>query len=102
MLHEFLSPLSNLRTDEYGGSFENRTRFLLETSKAVRGAMPDSMPLFVRISATDWTEGGWDLEQSTQLAKLLKNEGVDLIDVSSAGLSDKQEVLAGPGFQVPF
>ena len=102
LLHEFLSPLSNLRTDEYGGSFENRTRFLLETVKAVRAAMPDSMPLFVRISATDWTEGGWDLEQSTQLATLLKNAGVDLIDVSSAGLSDKQEVIAGPGFQVPF
>jgi 2,4-dienoyl-CoA reductase-like NADH-dependent reductase (Old Yellow Enzyme family) len=102
LLHEFLSPLSNLRTDEYGGSFENRTRFLLETAKAVRAAMPDSMPLFVRISATDWTEGGWDLEQSTQLATLLKNVGVDLIDVSSAGLSDKQEVKAEPGFQVPF
>ena len=102
LLHQFLSPLSNLRTDEYGGSFENRTRFLLQTVKAVRAAMPDSMPLFVRISATDWTEGGWDLEQSIELATLLKNAGVDLIDVSSAGLSDKQEVLAGPGFQVPF
>ena len=102
LLHQFLSPLSNLRTDEYGGSFENRTRFLLETVKAVRGAMPDSMPLFVRISATDWTEGGWDLAQSIQLATLLKNNGVDLIDVSSAGLSDKQEVVAGAGFQLPF
>lgn len=102
LLHQFLSPLSNLRNDEYGGSFENRTRFLLETVKAVRGAMRDSMPLFVRISATDWVEGGWDLEQSTQLATLLKNNGVDLIDVSSAGLSDKQEVVAGAGFQLPF
>ena len=102
LLHQFLSPLSNLRTDEYGGSFENRTRFLLEIVKAVRASMPDSMPLFVRISATDWTEGGWDLEQSIQLATLLKAAGVDLIDVSSAGLSDKQEVLAGPGFQVQF
>ena len=102
LLHQFLSPLSNLRNDEYGGSFENRTRFLLETVKAVRGAMPDLMPLFVRISATDWVEGGWDLEQSTQLSTLLKNNGVDLIDVSSAGLSDKQEVVAGAGFQLPF
>lgn len=102
LLHQFLSPLSNLRNDGYGGSFENRTRFLLETVKAVRGTMPNSMPLFVRISATDWVEGGWDLEQSTQLATLLKNVGVDLIDVSSAGLSDKQEVVAGAGFQLPF
>ena len=102
LLHQFLSPLSNLRNDRYGGSFENRTRFLLETVKAVRGAMPDLMPLFVRISATDWVEGGWDLEQSTQLSTLLKNNGVDLIDVSSAGLSDKQEVVAGAGFQLPF
>ena len=102
LIHSFLSPISNKRSDQYGGSFENRTRFLIETAKAVRAAMPDSMPLFVRISATDWTEGGWDLEQSTQLATLLKDSGVDLIDVSSAGLSDKQEVKAGPGFQVPF
>jgi len=102
LLHQFLSPLSNLRADEYGGLFENRTRFLLEAVKAVRGVMPDSMPLFVRISATDWVEGGWDLEQSTQLATLLKNAGVDLIDVSSAGLSDKQKIVAGAGFQLPF
>lgn len=102
LLHEFLSPLSNERTDEYGGSFENRTRLLLEVVAAVRQVMPDGMPLFVRISATDWKAGGWDLDQSIKLAQLLKAAGVDLVDVSSAGLVHDQEITAGPHFQVPF
>jgi 2,4-dienoyl-CoA reductase-like NADH-dependent reductase (Old Yellow Enzyme family) len=98
LLHEFLSPLSNHRTDEYGGSFENRTRLLIEIVRAVR----TESPLFVRISATDWAEGGWDADQSVALAKLLKNEGVDLIDTSSGGLVPNAKIPVAPGFQVPF
>lgn len=102
LLHQFLSPITNERTDDYGGTFENRVRLLLETVVAVRAVMPTEMPLFVRISATDWIEGGWDLEQSVKLAHLLKAEGVDLIDVSTAGLSLRQQVAVGPHYQVPF
>jgi 2,4-dienoyl-CoA reductase-like NADH-dependent reductase (Old Yellow Enzyme family) len=102
LLHEFFSPLSNFRTDEYGGSFENRTRIAREVVTAIRGVMPESLPLFIRISATDWKKGGWDVEQSVELAKKLAPLGVDLIDCSSAGLVQDQEIVAGPGFQVPF
>jgi 2,4-dienoyl-CoA reductase-like NADH-dependent reductase (Old Yellow Enzyme family) len=102
LIHQFLSPLSNARSDEYGGSFENRTRFLVQIVGAIRAAIPESMPLFVRISATDWVEGGWDLPQSIELARVLKHIGVDFIDVSSGALSDKQQIPVGPGYQVPF
>ena len=102
LLHQFLSPLTNMRTDDYGGSFDNRVRLLLEVVHAVRAVMPDGMPLLVRISATDWAEGGWDLEQSIMLARLLKAAGVDLIDVSTAGLVHDQQITPGPHFQVPF
>ena len=102
LIHQFLSPLSNQRTDEYGGNFENRTRFLVQVVNAVRAAIPDSMPLFVRISATDWVDGGWDLTQSIDLARVLKHIGVDLIDVSSGGLSELQQISPAPGYQVPF
>ncbi|MEY4623510.1 MAG: hypothetical protein RLZZ07_140, partial [Actinomycetota bacterium] len=102
LIHQFLSPLSNARSDEYGGSFENRTRFLVQIVNAIRGVIPESMPLFVRISATDWVDGGWDLSQSIELARVLKHIGVDLIDVSSGALSDKQQIPVGPGYQVPF
>ena len=85
LLHEFLSPLSNHRTDQYGGSLENRMRLPLRVAERLRGVMPEELPLFVRISATDWVEGGWDIEQSVVLAKRLKELGVDLIDVSSGG-----------------
>jgi 2,4-dienoyl-CoA reductase-like NADH-dependent reductase (Old Yellow Enzyme family) len=102
LAHEFFSPLSNFREDEYGGSFENRTRIGREIVTAVREEWPDNLPLFIRISATDWKEGGWDLEQSVELAKQLKPLGVDLIDCSSAGLAVDQKIIAGPGFQVPF
>jgi 2,4-dienoyl-CoA reductase-like NADH-dependent reductase (Old Yellow Enzyme family) len=102
LLHEFLSPLSNKRSDEYGGSFENRTRFVLETVDAVRKVWPKHLPLFVRISATDWVEGGWDDTQSVQLAKILKTKGVDLIDCSSGGNTPHAKIPTGPGYQVPF
>ncbi len=102
LLHEFLSPISNRRSDEYGGSFENRTRLLLEVVAAVRGVWPRERPLFVRISATDWTEGGWDLPQSVQLAVLLRDCGVDLIDVSSGGNVLGAAMTLGPGYQTPF
>jgi 2,4-dienoyl-CoA reductase-like NADH-dependent reductase (Old Yellow Enzyme family) len=102
LFHEFLSPLSNQRTDNYGGSFENRVRILLETARAVRRVWPDKLPLAVRISATDWKEGGWDIEQSVALAKLLKTEGVDLMDCSSGGLVPDAKITLGPGYQVPF
>lgn len=101
LIHEFLSPLSNQRTDEYGGSFENRTRMMLQTVDVLRSEWPDHLPLFVRISATDWAEGGWDLEQSVKLAKLLKASGVDLIDISSGGLVPAK-ITVGSGYQVPF
>ena len=102
LLHEFLSPLSNLRDDSYGGSFEGRSRIVLEIVERVRSAMPESMPLFVRISATDWLEGGWDLEASIRISHLLAQRGVDLIDVSSGGLSPEQAIKLGPGYQMPF
>jgi 2,4-dienoyl-CoA reductase-like NADH-dependent reductase (Old Yellow Enzyme family) len=102
LIHEFLSPLSNQRKDEYGGSFENRTRLAREIVSAIRKVMPEHLPLFVRISATDWKAGGWDLDQSVGLAKQLAPLGVDLVDCSSAGLAQDQEIVAGPGFQVPF
>jgi 2,4-dienoyl-CoA reductase (NADPH2) len=102
LLHEFLSPLSNRRTDQYGGSFENRIRLSLEVVKAIRGAIPDAMPLFVRISCTDWVEGGWDLEQSIELARALKPLGVDLMDCSSGAMVPYAKIPIAPGFQVPF
>lgn len=102
LLHEFLSPLSNQRTDQYGGSFENRTRLPLEVVDAVRAAWPQHLPLFMRISATDWAEGGWTPDESVKLARNLRAHGVDLVDVSSGGLVPHAKIPAGPGFQVPF
>ena len=102
LLHSFLSPLSNRRGDQYGGSFDNRIRALLETVRSVRGRWPERLPLLVRISATDWAEGGWDIEQSVELAKRLVQEGVDLIDCSSGGLVPGVKVPAGPGYQTQF
>jgi len=102
LLHGFLSPLSNRRTDDYGGNFDNRARLPLAVARAVREIWPDKWPVFVRISASDWVEGGWDLGQSIELARRLKEIGVDLIDCSSGGLSPDQRVPATPGFQVPF
>ena len=102
LLHEFLSPISNHRTDDYGGSLENRSRLLCRVTEKVRAALPETLPLFVRISATDWIEGGWDIDESVELARMLKRLGVDLIDVSSGGLSLAQQVRMGPGYQVPF
>jgi len=102
LLHQFLSPLSNQRTDSYGGSFENRTRLVREIVGALRNILPEELPLFVRLSATDWVEGGWDLDQSVALALELKALGVDLVDCSSGGLSPQQKIALGPGYQVPF
>jgi len=100
--HQFLSPLSNRRTDNYGGSFENRIRFLLETTRAVRTVWPENLPLTVRISAMDWVAGGWDIEQSVELSRRLKTEGVDLIDVSTGGNVPDAKIPVATGFQVPF
>ena len=100
--HEFLSQISNKRTDNYGGSLENRCRFAVEIAKSVRKIIPDTMPLFVRISASDWTEGGWDILQSVQLVKWLKDAGVDLIDCSSGGNISNAKIPAAPGYQIPF
>ncbi|MBE0614103.1 MAG: NADH:flavin oxidoreductase/NADH oxidase [Burkholderiales bacterium] len=102
LLHEFLSPLSNRRNDDYGGSLENRMRYPLEVFSAVRKAWPDSKPLGVRISASDWIEGGWDLEQSIEFARQLKALGCDWIDASSGGLAPEQKITLGPGYQVQF
>ncbi|MEN2398312.1 NADH:flavin oxidoreductase/NADH oxidase [Flavobacterium sp. MC2016-06] len=102
LLHQFLSPLTNVRTDEYGGSFENRIRFTLEIVEAVQLEWPLDLPLFVRISATDWAEGGWNPEESVKLSKILKEKGVDLIDVSSGGLVSHQQISLKPSYQVPF
>jgi 2,4-dienoyl-CoA reductase-like NADH-dependent reductase (Old Yellow Enzyme family) len=102
LLHEFLSPLTNRRSDAWGGSFDNRIRLTREVVAAVRAVWPERLPLFVRLSATDWAEGGWDLEQSIALSRVLAGEGVDLIDVSSGGLVSHQAITAGPGYQVPF
>ena len=102
LLHEFLSPLSNFRQDEFGGSFDNRIRIVLRVAEAARQIWPARLPLFFRISATDWKEGGWDLEQTIELSKRLKTLGVDLIDVSSGGLVTGVQIAVGPGYQVKF
>ncbi|MBX9888416.1 MAG: NADH:flavin oxidoreductase/NADH oxidase [Flavobacteriaceae bacterium] len=102
LLHQFLSPLSNVRTDNYGGSFENRIRLTLEVVEAVQTEWPSNLPLFVRISATDWADGGWNVEESVALSKILKEKGVDLIDVSSGALVSHQKIPVGPNYQVPF
>lgn len=102
LLHQFLSPLTNQRTDQYGGSFENRSRLFRDIARAVRQVWPDERPVFARLSATDWVEGGWDLESSVTLSRLLKDDGVDLIDVSSGGLVPQQKIPLGPGYQVPL
>ncbi|HUQ31642.1 MAG TPA: NADH:flavin oxidoreductase/NADH oxidase [Pyrinomonadaceae bacterium] len=102
LLHEFLSPLSNLRKDEYGGSFEGRVRFPLEVAVALRRVWPAQLPLMVRISATDWVEGGWDIADSIKFARLLKEAGVDLVDCSSGGIITGVKIPVGPGYQTPF
>jgi 2,4-dienoyl-CoA reductase-like NADH-dependent reductase (Old Yellow Enzyme family) len=102
LLHQFLSPVANRRSDEYGGSLESRLRLPLRVATAVREAWPSSLPLLVRISATDWVEGGWDVEQSVELCRYLKKIGVDLIDCSSGGMVANATIPAGPGFQTPF
>jgi 2,4-dienoyl-CoA reductase-like NADH-dependent reductase (Old Yellow Enzyme family) len=102
LLHEFLSPLSNRRTDRYGGSLENRTRIVREVVEAVRRAWPERLPLLLRVSCTDWVEGGWDLAQTVELARQVGPLGVDLVDCSSGGLVATARVPAGPGYQVPF
>ena len=102
LLHEFLSPISNERTDEYGGSLLNRMRFPLRVAEAVRKTWPAKWPVFMRISATDWVEGGWDLGQSIELAKSLKAIGIDLIDCSSGGNIAKASIPIGSGYQVPL
>ncbi len=102
LLHEFLSPLANQRTDAYGGSFDNRIRLLLEVVDAVRAEWPAHLPLFVRISATDWSEGGWSPDEAVELARHLRAHGVDLVDVSSGGQVPDARIPIGPGFQVPF
>lgn len=102
LLHEFLSPLSNRRSDEYGGTFENRLRFPLEVAAAVRRVWPERFPLFVRLSCTDWVEGGWGLEDSIELSRRLKGLGADLIDCSSGALVPYAKIPVAPGYQVPF
>jgi len=102
LLHEFLSPLSNTRTDRYGGSFDNRIRLCLEVVDAVRDVWPDNRPLFTRISATDWVEGGWDLEQSIELSRRLRERGVELVDCSSGGNVSHATIPVAPGYQVTF
>ena len=102
LLHQFLSPVSNRRNDAYGGSLKNRARLPLRVARAVREVWPQNLPFFVRISATDWVEGGWDLAQSLQLCRWLKEVGVDLIDCSSGGMTPDAKIPAGPGFQTPF
>jgi NADPH2 dehydrogenase len=102
LMHQFLSPISNQRTDDYGGSLANRMRFPLEVFDAVRAAFPAGKPVGVRVSATDWVDGGWDLEQTIAFAHELVRRGVDWIDVSSGGISPQQKIALGPGYQVPF
>ncbi|XP_055344204.1 NADPH dehydrogenase-like [Paramacrobiotus metropolitanus] len=102
LINEFLSPLSNKRTDEYGGSFENRIRLLLEVTEAVRTVWPDTLPLFVRLSATDWADDGWTKEDTVELAKVLKTKEVDLIDVTTGGIDPNPKIPVGPLYQVPF
>jgi 2,4-dienoyl-CoA reductase-like NADH-dependent reductase (Old Yellow Enzyme family) len=102
LMHQFLSPISNRRADQYGGSLENRMRFPLEVFQAVRAAFPADKPVGAKVSATDWVEGGWDLAQTIEFAKQLKARGLDWIDVSSGGVSPLQKIPLGPGYQVPF
>jgi 2,4-dienoyl-CoA reductase-like NADH-dependent reductase (Old Yellow Enzyme family) len=102
LLHQFLSPLVNTRDDEYGGSFDGRARLCLEVAGAVRAVWPDRQPVFVRISATDWAPGGWDLDEAVELSRRLKAAGVDLVDCSSGGAVPHAQVRTGPGYQVPF
>jgi 2,4-dienoyl-CoA reductase-like NADH-dependent reductase (Old Yellow Enzyme family) len=102
LLHQFYSPLANTRTDEYGGDFEGRTKFLVEVAQAIREAIPEETPLFVRISATDWVDDGWNIIDSIELSKILKVIGVDMIDVSTGGNVHNAPIEATPGFQVPF
>jgi len=102
LIHEFLSPLSNRRTDEYGGTLANRLRFALEVTEAVRGAWPANLPLFFRISATDWVPGGWTDDDSVELVRRLRSMGVDLVDCSSGGNAAEARIPLGPGYQVPF
>ena len=102
LLHEFYSPLVNKRSDDYGGTFDRRVRLFLEVVEAVRAVWPERLPLFVRISSVDWKEGGWDLDQAVELAKRLRERGVDLVDCSSAGAVHDQQITVGPGYQVPF
>jgi 2,4-dienoyl-CoA reductase-like NADH-dependent reductase (Old Yellow Enzyme family) len=101
-MHEFLSPLTNKRTDEYGGSLANRMRFPLRVARAVRDVWPDRWPVFARLSCIDWVEGGWDLPQSIELSRRLKDAGIDLIDCSSGGIVPYAKIELGPGYQVPF
>ena len=102
LLHQFLSPIANKRTDQYGGSLENRIRFPLEVFEAVRATFPQSKPVGIRVSCTDWVEGGWDIQQTIEFAKELKKRKVDWIDASSGGVSPLQKIPLGPGYQVPF
>jgi 2,4-dienoyl-CoA reductase-like NADH-dependent reductase (Old Yellow Enzyme family) len=102
LLHQFLSPIANKRTDQYGGSLQNRMRYPLEVFDAIREVIPANKPVGVKVSATDWVEGGWDLEQTIEYATELKKRGVDWIDVSSAGVSPLQKIPLSPGYQVPF
>ena len=102
LLSQFLDPLINERDDEYGGSFDNRVRMLVEVVDAIRSVVPDTMPVLVRVSATDWAAGGWDLDQTVELAKILKAHGVDLIDVSTGGLIPDVTIPVKPDYQVPF
>ncbi|MET0391965.1 MAG: NADPH dehydrogenase NamA [Chitinophagaceae bacterium] len=102
LINQFLSPLTNQRTDAYGGSFENRTRLLLQITEAIQTVWPAGYPLFVRISASDWAEGGWTIDDSVRLAVVLKEKGVDLIDASSGGVVTGAKMTIGPGYQVPF
>jgi len=102
LIHQFLSPISNTRTDEYGGSLENRMRFGLRVAKAVREVWPERLPLFLRVSATDWKEGGWDLEQTIEFSRRVKALGVDLVDASSGGMVPNVQIPVGPGYQVRF
>jgi len=102
LIHEFLSPLVNTRADDYGGSFDNRALLCLEVVDAVREVWPERLPLFIRISATDWKAGGWDLDQAVELARRLREHGIDLVDCSSGGAVHDQQIVVGPGYQVPF
>jgi 2,4-dienoyl-CoA reductase-like NADH-dependent reductase (Old Yellow Enzyme family) len=102
LIHEFLSPLSNRRTDEYGGEFENRTRLALEVAESVRGVWPADLPVFMRLSCSDWADGGWDIADSVELSKRLREIGIDLIDCSSGGAVPHVRIPVGPGYQVPF